>query len=58
MKSWISLKTFTNRQAAQATKLYLECHGVLAQVYPDDLGQTRLWVQLTQTEKAQKLIHS
>ncbi len=58
MKNWISLKTFSNRQAAQATKLLLECHGVLAQVHPDDIGQTRLWVELTQTEKAQKLIHS
>jgi hypothetical protein len=58
MKSWISLKTFSNRQAAQATKHLLETHGVLAQVHPDDSGETRVWVELTQTEKAQKLIHS
>ena len=57
MSNWISLKTFSNYQAATATKMYLECHGVLTRITPDDVGHTRLLVPLVQTEKAQRLIH-
>ncbi len=58
MKNWISLKTFSNRQAAQAMKVYLQHHGVVSEVHQDENGQSKLCVQLSQTEKAQKLIHS
>lgn len=57
MSNWISLKTFSNYQAANATKMYLECHGVLTHISPDDAGHTRLMVPLIHTQKAQKLIH-
>ncbi len=59
MMNWISLKKFSNPQAAQNMKVYLQCHGVLARIQEDEIDHSsKLLVQLVQTEKAQKLIHS